>query len=103
MSQLGIMLFVAATTLMIAYYIALVSITLTKPEIVMVEVINQSAGGRGGCLKWVVRFADGSESTRFCINKSIRITSPKTMARVRLKQTWIADEIVHVPLEDDGA
>lgn len=104
--SLGITVFLGVITQMVVYYLALVSITLTSSEVQEVEVIEQSFARRGrrsgaSCLKWKVRFADGSESTRFCSKASIRMTSPKTMARVRLTQTWIADEIYYLPRTDD--
>lgn len=105
--SLGIAVALGLIALMVIYYLALVSITLTPSEVQEVEVIEQSVssgGGRykgGSCIKWKVRFADGSESTRFCTKGSIRMTSPKTMARVRLTQTWIADEIYYLPRTDD--
>ena len=104
--SIGITVFLGVITQMVVYYLALVSITLTPSEVQEVEVIEQSFDRRGrrsgaSCLKWKVRFADGSESTRFCIKDSIRMISPKTMAKVRLTQTWIADEIYYLPRNDD--
>lgn len=103
-THLGVLLIVVAITSMNLYYITLVSIVLTKSEVVEVEVFEQyfSRGGgrllRGSCIKWKVRLADGSESSAFCTNKPITIMSPKTIAKVRLTQTWIADKIYHFPL-----
>lgn len=96
---LGIALVVWMLIGMVTFYIAWVSIKLTPAEIVTVEVLDQYySGGRGGCLKWKVRFEDGSESTGFCTNESIKLTSPKTIAKARLTRSWLADEVYHLPL-----
>lgn len=97
---LGLTIVITLMVHMSLYYLALVSLTLSKSEFTTVELVDTLSGGSRGCPKWIVEYSDGTQSTPFCQNREdFYNVNLKSKINVKLTRSWLVDQIEYIPLK----
>lgn len=100
-AYLGLILVIMILVNMSLYYLALVSLTLSKSELTTVELVDRQYGSRGGCKKWIVKYADGTQTTPFCQNRqAFDNVNLKSQIKVKLTRSWLVDQIEYIPPQE---
>ncbi len=82
------------------YYLALISLTLSKSEVMTVNLVGIQYGSRGGCRKWIVKYIDGTQTTPFCQNQqAFNDVNINLQITVTLTRSWFVDEIEYITLK----
>lgn len=83
------------------YYLALVSLTLSKSEVMTFELVDRRYGSCGGCRKWIIKYVDGTQTTPFCQNQqAFDDVNLKSQINVKLTRSWLVDEIEYIDLKN---
>lgn len=100
-AYLGLILVIMLLVNMSLYYLALVSLTLSKSEVTTVELVDRKYGSRGGCRKWTVKYVDGTQTMPFCQNQqAFDDVNLKSQINVKLTRSWLVDEIEYIALNN---